>query len=73
MKRECLLDLGRRFYEWHKKGQVQFVCSTDGKNFDEEIERISKLIEYVQNKKDILRENYKYGILNPNIPVEHGK
>jgi len=61
MQKEDLVDLGRNFYEWHKTGKVHFVYSTDGKNFIEEIARISKLISYVEDKKDrLLKNNNQY-------------
>lgn len=51
MFNETFHDFGRAFHEWHNTGRVNFVYGTDGKNFKREIERVSKLVEYVRNKK----------------------
>jgi len=59
MNNEHFFDLGVNFYEWYKKGKVKFVYGTESKNLDEEIVRISKLIEYVKIKRNNLFKGYK--------------
>ena len=57
---KCYFDLGKSFSEWYKNGEVKFVYGTECKNCNEEIVRISKLIEYVKAEKNNLIKEHKY-------------
>lgn len=49
--KEHYMNIGMKFYEWYRSGQLQFVYAGKGKKLSMEFSRISDLIDYVHNKK----------------------
>ncbi|MBF0494117.1 MAG: hypothetical protein HQL28_03180 [Candidatus Omnitrophica bacterium] len=54
MKNRALRDLGKQFYEWQKSGACEFEYGGDSKDLNLEVERITKLIDYLEAKKEAL-------------------
>ena len=54
MTDQMFRDLGRVFHEWYKNDKLKFIYGTEGRNLNTEIERASRLVEYVKHKKKAL-------------------
>ncbi|MBF0217833.1 MAG: hypothetical protein HQL30_12675 [Candidatus Omnitrophica bacterium] len=54
MGKHSFRNLGKQFYEWYRDGLVQFEYAGKSKDLVSEVERVTKLIDYVEKKKAAL-------------------
>ena len=58
MDERAFRDLGRAFCEWHISGRVIFLYGTESRSLNTEIERLSRLVEYVKNKRAVSKKTH---------------